>query len=221
MTSHRFEPYVDNGGTCIAIAGEDYCIVATDTRMSLGYSIVSRNMPKTFQVTSKCILASCGMQADRNYLQKLLWHLIRNYEFEHGHEITTPALAQLLSNRLYYRRFFPLYTFNLLGGLDEEGRGCVYGYDAVGNTERLTYGCQGSGESLAQVTLDSQIGRKHVLQDGKTLGLRNVPLDEAIDLIKDVFTSAGERDIYTGDAVKLHIVTKDGVRDEMFPLKRD
>ena len=68
----RFSPYQNNGGTCLAIAGKDFCIVAADSRLSLGYSILSRTSPKVAQLTSKCCIASSGCQADMITLQKLL-----------------------------------------------------------------------------------------------------------------------------------------------------
>jgi hypothetical protein len=55
-------------------------------------------------------------------LQKLLQ--ARNVMFQHNHgkPMSCKGTAQLLSNTLYYKRFFPYYTFNLCAGLDEEGR---------------------------------------------------------------------------------------------------
>jgi 20S proteasome subunit beta 6 len=44
---------------------------------------------------------------------------------------------------------------------------------------------------------------------------------EAVDLVKDCFATAGERDIYTGDRVEIWIINKDGLRKEYVDLKLD
>ena len=46
-------------------------------------------------------------------------------------------------------------------------------------------------------------------------------IERALCVVKDVFISAAERDIYTGDGVIIQIVTKDGVKEERFPLRQD
>ncbi|KAI7755441.1 hypothetical protein M8C21_015906 [Ambrosia artemisiifolia] len=132
----NWSPYDNNGGTCVAIAGADYCVIAADTRMSTGYSILTRDYSKICKLADKSYMASSGFQADVKALQKVLSsrHLI--YQHQHNKQMSCPAMAQLLSNTLYYKRFFPYYAFNVLGGLDSEGKGCVFTYDAVGSYER-------------------------------------------------------------------------------------
>lgn len=46
-------------------------------------------------------------------------------------------------------------------------------------------------------------------------------VDEAVDFVQDIFTTAGERDIYTGDAVLIAVITKEGTKEIRFELKKD
>ena len=49
---------------------------------------------------------------------------------------------------LHTFRFFPLYSFTLMGGIDEHGLGAIFSYDAVGTIEKLGYTVVGTGSEL-------------------------------------------------------------------------
>jgi 20S proteasome subunit beta 6 len=213
-----FNPYRDNGGTILAIPGEKFCIAAGDTRMSIGYSIQTRHGNKLTRLTDTTVIVSAGMQSDTKALHKLLKTRLTLYEHDHGKQMSTQAIAQMLSNILYGKRFFPYYTFNLVAGLDENGDGAVYGYDAIGSYERLKAGAQGTGQSLVQPLLDNQITFNNQTLIPKNLDLG---IDGTLNLVKDSFSSAGERDIYTGDSVDIAIITEKGITMEKFELKKD
>jgi 20S proteasome subunit beta 6 len=137
------------------VAGKDFVIVGADTRISQGYSILARDHSKTTKLTERCVITSGGMVADIETLHKLLQAKVRTYQRQFKKDPTIESLAQLLGNTLYGRRFMPFYAFNLLCGLDMEGQGCVYGYDAIGSYDKLTYGVQGSGSELGAPILDN------------------------------------------------------------------
>lgn len=120
-----FQPYVNNGGTVLGISGKDYCVLAGDTRLSQGYSILSRRSHKITRLSPHCMIATSGGQNDLMTLHKTLLARMTAFEHKHGRAMPAPALAQLLSVTLYHRRFFPYYTFNLVGGVDENGEGVL------------------------------------------------------------------------------------------------
>ncbi|XP_006617752.1 proteasome subunit beta type-1 [Apis dorsata] len=213
----NFNPYADNGGSVIALAGDNFCVIAADTRLSTGFSIYTREQQKLFPLSSKTVLGCSGCWCDTLTLTRILSARMQMYEHEHQKEMPTPAVAQILSTMLYYKRFFPYYVSNILGGLDENGKGCVYSYDPIGHCEITKYRAGGSAGALLQPLLDNQIGYKN--QEG----VEPAPLtqERAVAIIKDVFTSAAERDIYTGDSIFIKIITSDGIENFSFALRKD
>merc|ERR1712060_222513 len=182
---------------------------------------MTRTGSKLKKLSDKCVIASPGFQADAVTLQKTLHARQVTYQHNHGRPMSCIGMAQLLSNTLYFKRFFPYYTFNIVGGLDDEGKGAVFAYDAVGSYERTPYMAQGSGKSLIMPVLDNQLKAPSPLLVPPQKWENAISEEDAIDLIKDVFASAGERDIYTGDNVEICVINKDGVRWEEQALKLD
>lgn len=104
----------------------------------------------------------------------------------------------------------------MVGGLDSSGRGAVFTYDAVGSFERVGYAAQGAGQKLIIPLLDDIVGGRN-----RADALPPLTVEGAVETVKEAFVTAGERDIYTGDTVQIFIITRDGVREERFELKRD
>ena len=118
------------------------------------------------------------------------------YDFKIERQPTTESIAHLISKTLYGRRFFPYYTFNLVAGLDKNGKGVVYGYDAIGSYGSDRALAQGSGAHMILPFLDAEVtgynNPKHSEKPPLTA-------DGAVELVTRAFHAAAERDIYTGD----------------------
>ncbi|KAI4222411.1 MAG: hypothetical protein L6R36_006174 [Xanthoria steineri] len=236
IKEHSFNPYTDNGGSTLGITGDDFAILAGDTRSTSGYNINTRYAPKVFKIgeddetgeSAHIVLSVVGFAADGNALKERLNAIVKMYRYQHGKPMSVKACAQRLSTILYGKRFFPYYVHAILGGLDEEGKGALYSYDPVGSYEREQCRAAGAAASLIMPFLDNQVnfknqyipgsGEGHALEARKATPL---PRAEVEQLVRDAFTSAVERHIEVGDGLQMLVVTKNGIEEIYDPLKKD
>ncbi|KAF1743038.1 hypothetical protein MXB_592 [Myxobolus squamalis] len=201
----------------IGIAGENFAFLASDNRMSEGYMIHSRNIPKVTRLSKNLYIGICGFHGDVTAFLKIIEIKIKDYQTTHKKVISACAAAQLISNTLYYRRFFPYYTYIILAGIDENNHGAVFNYDPVGSYERVKCHSAGSGSAVIQPILDSQVALlnqenpKPILDDPEKVAM----------LIHDAFCSASERDIYTGDGGTIVMISPFDENVKSFDLRHD
>ena len=232
----NFLRYTDNGGSTLGITGNDFAILAGDTRSTSGYSINSRYQPKVYRIGgddetgegAHIVLSVVGFAADGLALKERINAIVKMYKYQHNKKMSVKACAQRLATILYEKRFFPYYVHAILAGLDEEGKGALYSYDPVGSYEREQCRAAGAASSLIMPFLDNQVNFKNQYMpgtgEGHDLQAREatpLPRHEVEQLVRDAFTSATERHIEVGDGLQMLVVTKGGIEEIFHHLKRD
>ncbi|KAI5173278.1 20S proteasome subunit beta 6 [Nematocida sp. LUAm3] len=213
------ELYDDNSGTAMAIAGEDFCIVAADTRHSAAYHINTRKSTKIFVLGSSIVLCTTGFYADARSVYDHMKYAVDEYEFKFSKIMGVDQAAGVLHMILYRYRFFPKYAYCTLSGITEEGIPKIYGYDPVGSYQQTRANCTGSGTSMLQPLLDSWISKKNWhCEEGKHVKHTEEDLTK---VVRDLFSSAAETDVKTGDSIEIYVIRKEGIRREEHPLRGD
>lgn len=234
----EFQPYADNSGTVVGISGRNFCVLASDTRLSDQYMIRSRSVHRLHELDSDqntILLGASGCWADSIGLVKSLRDDITRYKHENRKALSTNGLAHLLSNTLYSRRTFPYYSLCVVAGLDEHSlEGCIYRYDSIGSFERVQATCAGKGEQLIQPMLDeatkmeqssdlwqlSADGDSFISETNQQF-IKNADLtiDQACDIVVSAFRAAAEREITVGDGVEIWILSSESTESGDRKLK--
>jgi len=188
------------GATTIGVVCADGVILASEKRVTYGYLVVSKGVKKVFKITDQIGAACAGLVGDMQILTREVEAQANLFSMDVGRRISVRSAAKLMANILFNRRYAPLITQTIVGGLDEEGP-ALYVLDVLGSLIPDKYAVVGSGTEIA-------IG---VLEEGYKEGLS---IEEAKALVTRAIKSAISRDSMSGDGIDFLVITKEGIAEE-------
>lgn len=113
----------------MAISGDDYALLAADTRHLTGFTINSRYSPKVYDIGDNLLLGAAGCDGDAKAVVKRVRQRIEWYHHTHNKPMSVSACARMIQGMLYSKRFFPYYAYVIVSGLDENGE-CEFWVDS-------------------------------------------------------------------------------------------
>ncbi|MGE5188142.1 MAG: archaeal proteasome endopeptidase complex subunit beta [Betaproteobacteria bacterium] len=188
------------GATTVGTIFNGGVILASEKRVTYGNFIMSRGGKKVFKVTDTIGVACAGLVGDMQVLAREMEAQANLYSMDVGRKISVRSAAKLMANVLFNRRYAPLFTQTIIGGLDEDGS-ALFVLDVLGSLIPDKYAVVGSGTETAMGVLEEGFKETMSLHDAKALVTRAIK-------------SAISRDAMSGDGIDFLIITKDGVTEE-------
>ena len=191
------------GATAIGLTYQDGVVLAAEKRISYGNFVVNKNTKKIFSITDQVASACAGMVADMQVLTRQVGALAKIRKLETRREMATNSVAKLMSVIMFERRYFPLLTQVIVGGVHDVPE--IYTLDPLGSLLPDNYAAVGTGAELALGLIDSEYKKTMSEDASKKL---------AIKAIK----SSIQRDSASGDGIDILMITKKGIAEESLNL---
>jgi 20S proteasome subunit beta 6 len=146
------------------------------------------------------MIGSAGCSADCVALQRVFRADLRAAShFGQATSSRPDQVATLLSQILYLRRGFPYYSFCVLSGMDTDGCGEVFVYDAIGSYEQVAVASSGTGREALQPILD-----RLFVSATKARQIEGTAT-QAVEKLCMAYRAVSEREIGVGDKLVLHV----------------
>jgi proteasome beta subunit len=191
------------GATAVGITHQDGIILAAEKRISYGNFVVNKNTKKIFQITDQVASACAGMVADMQVLTRQVGALAKIRRLETRRDMATNSVAKLMSVIMFERRYFPLLTQVIVGGVQTTPE--IYTLDPLGSLLPDNYAAVGTGAEMALGIIDAEYKKNMSEETSKKL---------AIKAIK----SSIQRDSASGDGIDVLTITKKGIEEESLSL---
>lgn len=186
------------GATAVGITFDGGVVFASEKRIAYGNFLVSKTTKKTFPLTEKVGATIAGLVADMQILVLQIKALAKIRKMELKRDVPPNSIAKMMSNLMYERRFFPLLTQVIVGGVVDKP--AIYTLDPLGSVLPDDYAAVGTGAEMALGVLDQQYKP----------GMKE---KEAVDLAVKSVKAATMRDSFSGDGIDVLVITKDGTKE--------
>ncbi len=192
------------GATVVGISYNNGVILAAEKRVSFGNFVVNKNIKKTFSVTDYVGAACAGMVADMQVLVRQVEALAKIRKLETRREVAPNSVAKLMSVIMFERRYFPLLTQVIVGGINSKPE--IYTLDPLGSVLPDDYAAVGTGAEMALGIMDAEFQPNMTEEKAKELAIRAIK-------------SAVQRDAASGDGIDILVISKSGQREETIALR--
>lgn len=187
------------GATVVGISYNEGVLLAAEKRISFGNFVVNKHIKKTFPVTDHVGAACAGMVADMQVLVRQVEALAKIRRLETRRDVPPNSIAKLMSVIMFERRYFPLLTQVIVGGINEKPE--IYTLDPLGSVLPDEYAAVGTGAEGALGIMDAEFKP-------------NMSEERVRELATRAIRSAIQRDTASGDGIDILYVTRTGVREE-------
>jgi len=188
------------GATTLGVVFSGGVLLASEKRVTYGYFVTSKVGKKVFKIADHIGAACAGLVSDMQILVREIEAYANLFSLDTGRKIPVRSAAKVMSNMLFGRRYFPLITQTIVGGVDEEGAS-IYVLDVLGSVLPDKYAAVGTGAEIAVGVLEENHRDDMNLEEAKEMTLR-------------AMKSAISRDSLSGNGVDLLILTKEGIMEE-------
>jgi proteasome beta subunit len=193
------------GTTTIGVVCKDGVILASDTRVTMGFYVAHKHGKKIYRIDDHIAMTISGSVADAQKSVDILIANAQLYKLNMGRPLPVSSASRLIANLLFSARA-QLQTQALIGGVDDTGPH-IFSVDPFGSLTEEKCVATGSGSPIAYGILEDRYKE-------------NVSVKEFLPIIVKAVNSAMKRDAASGDSFNVAVIDDKGYRELPDEMKK-
>jgi proteasome beta subunit len=187
------------GTTTVGVVCKDGVILASDTRVTMGFFVAHHKGKKVYKIDDHIAMTISGGVADAQKAVDILKANAQLFRLNTNRPMPISSAARLVANLLFSSRYAPLIAQVLIGGMDNTGPH-IFSIDLFGSITEEKCTATGSGSPIAYGVLEDKYKQ-------------DAPIKDMISIVVKAVESAMRRDAASGDSFDVSIIDKKGYRE--------